>query len=93
MSSSRCLLAIASLTASALGATYSQTDSYVGSQFLSGFQHMAIADPTNGRVCVTPPFVLAVLALVKTVLIRRLVTLQELRGPGDCPAEEPDIHL
>ena len=55
MSSSRCLLAIASLTASALGATYSQTDSYVGSQFLSGFQHMAIADPTNGRVCVTPP--------------------------------------
>lgn len=52
MFSARALLAFASLTTSALGATYSQTESYVGSQFLSGFQHMAIADPTHGRVYV-----------------------------------------
>jgi len=31
-------------------ATYGQTNSFVGTGFLSGFSHQAIADPTNGRV-------------------------------------------
>lgn len=43
-------IALLSLTAQALGATYGQTDSYVGSGFLSGFSFEAIADPTHGRV-------------------------------------------
>ncbi|KAI1790892.1 endo-beta-glucanase [Ganoderma leucocontextum] len=50
MFSARALLAFASFTTAALGATYSQADTYEGSQFLDGFQHMAIADPTSGRV-------------------------------------------
>ncbi|TBU22209.1 endo-1,3(4)-beta-glucanase-like protein [Dichomitus squalens] len=37
------------LVAPALGTTYSQTDSFQGSDFLSGFIHQAIADPTHGR--------------------------------------------
>ena len=31
-------------------ATYTLSDNYVGDSFLSGFEHEAIADPTNGRV-------------------------------------------
>ncbi|KAL5488346.1 hypothetical protein ACEPAI_6454 [Sanghuangporus weigelae] len=31
-------------------ATYSLSDNFVGDGFLSGFEHQAIADPTNGRV-------------------------------------------
>ncbi|KAF9460039.1 laminarinase [Collybia nuda] len=38
------------LATHALGATYSQTDSFVGSSFLSGFSFQAISDPTHGRV-------------------------------------------
>ena len=47
-------LVLACVAAAALGATYSQTDSYQGTDFLSGFTHEAIADPTNGRVYVCP---------------------------------------
>ncbi|EJF56125.1 endo-beta-glucanase [Dichomitus squalens LYAD-421 SS1] len=50
MSATRALLTLACLVAPALGATYAQTDSYQGSDFLSGFTHEAIADPTHGRV-------------------------------------------
>lgn len=38
------------LATNALGATYSLTDNFVGSSFLSGFSFQAIADPTHGRV-------------------------------------------
>lgn len=31
-------------------ASYTLSDNFVGSGFLSGFTHEAIADPTNGRV-------------------------------------------
>ena len=44
------LVLLSCLLTPALGATYSQTDSYQGSDFLSGFVHQAIADPTHGRV-------------------------------------------
>ncbi|KAI1785722.1 endo-beta-glucanase [Ganoderma leucocontextum] len=50
MLSAGAFLSLVSLVASVLGGTWQQSDSYVGSQFLSGFDHMAIADPTNGRV-------------------------------------------
>ncbi|CAE6444172.1 unnamed protein product, partial [Rhizoctonia solani] len=34
----------------ARAATYSVSDTFIGSSFLSGFNHQAIADPTHGRV-------------------------------------------
>lgn len=34
----------------AIAATYSLSDNYVGTSFLSAFTHEAIADPTDGRV-------------------------------------------
>ncbi|KAG8691173.1 hypothetical protein FRC11_006148 [Ceratobasidium sp. 423] len=40
-------LAVASV---ARAATYSVSDTFIGSSFLSGFTHEAIADPTHGRV-------------------------------------------
>ncbi|CAE6419931.1 unnamed protein product [Rhizoctonia solani] len=40
-------LAVASV---AQAATYSVSDSFIGSSFLTGFTHEAIADPTHGRV-------------------------------------------
>lgn len=40
----------ASLVSPAVGVSYSQSDSYVGSEFNSGFSYQAISDPTNGRV-------------------------------------------
>ena len=44
-------LAIATLSASLVeAATYSVTDSFIGSSFYDGFTAQAIADPTNGRV-------------------------------------------
>lgn len=30
--------------------TYNIVDTYVGNSFLTGWQHQAIGDPTNGRV-------------------------------------------
>ncbi len=42
----------ASFISSAASVSYSQTDSFVGSQFNNGFSYEAIADPTNGRVYV-----------------------------------------
>ena len=45
----------ASLAASALGAKYAQSDSHQGSGFLKSFDHMAISDPTHGRVSVSLP--------------------------------------
>jgi hypothetical protein len=41
---------ICSFAKEILAATYSQSDSYVGSQFLDGFGFQNIADPTHGRV-------------------------------------------
>ncbi|KDQ51417.1 glycoside hydrolase family 16 protein [Jaapia argillacea MUCL 33604] len=46
----RAFAILASLVPAALAATYSLTDDYVGPNFLTGFTHQAIADPTNGRV-------------------------------------------
>lgn len=34
----------------ALSATYSVSESFIGSSFLTGFDHIAISDPTHGRV-------------------------------------------
>ena len=42
----------AALVVPALGASYTLSDTYMGSGFLSGFTHQAIADPTHGRVYV-----------------------------------------
>lgn len=42
------VLAVTSVRA----ATYSLKDNFVGSSFLTGFTHEAIADPTHGRVLV-----------------------------------------
>ena len=50
MRSTAVLLTVTSLAASALAATYSLRDSFVGHSFLSGFSHEAIDDPTHGRV-------------------------------------------
>nr|VWO97482.1 Mixed-linked glucanase [Ganoderma boninense] len=50
MFSTGALLSLACVVASVLGTTWKKSDSYVGSQFLSGFDHVAIADPTHGRV-------------------------------------------
>lgn len=44
------LLVVASLSMSALAATYSQTESHIGADFLNAFTVEAIPDPTNGRV-------------------------------------------
>ena len=41
---------LASFLPSALAATYSLTDTYIGKDFLTGFTHEAISDPTHGRV-------------------------------------------
>ena len=46
------VLVFASLTAPALGATYSLSQSVVGDQFLTAFTFETIADPTLGRVSV-----------------------------------------
>jgi hypothetical protein len=43
-------LAFASIVVPALGTTYSQTDSIIGSDFLDTFILEDIVDPTNGRV-------------------------------------------
>ncbi|KAF8679935.1 glycoside hydrolase family 16 protein [Rhizoctonia solani] len=45
-------LSLATLAAASVvrAATYSVTDTFIGSSFLSGFTHEAIADPTHGRV-------------------------------------------
>ncbi|KAK0458705.1 endo-beta-glucanase [Desarmillaria tabescens] len=40
----------ASLVSPAISVSYSQNDSFVGSQFNSGFSYQAISDPTHGRV-------------------------------------------
>ena len=44
------LFTLSALVSSALGATYPLKDKFVGQDFLSGFCHEAIADPTHGRV-------------------------------------------
>ncbi|KAF8962582.1 2 beta-glucan [Flammula alnicola] len=43
-------LLLAKVAATALGATYSQTDSHTGTGFFKSFTVQAIADPTHGRV-------------------------------------------
>jgi polyisoprenoid-binding protein YceI len=42
--------AAAAAASLAQAATYTVSDTFVGTSFLSNFDHMAIADPTNGRV-------------------------------------------
>lgn len=54
MFAARAFLTLACIVAPALGATYGLVDNFVGSSFLSGFQHQAIGDPTHGRVYVPP---------------------------------------
>lgn len=54
MASLRALLLLATLVVPTLGATYNLVDTYQGAGFLSGFTHQAIADPTHGRVYVSP---------------------------------------
>ncbi|KAM5537516.1 hypothetical protein V8D89_008843 [Ganoderma adspersum] len=44
------LLSLAYLLTTVLAGTWKQCDSYSGKSFLSGFNHMTIADPTHGRV-------------------------------------------
>lgn len=44
------LLLITPLLPLVSAATYSLTDNFVGTGFLSGFTHEAISDPTHGRV-------------------------------------------
>ncbi|KAI0087574.1 putative laminarinase [Irpex rosettiformis] len=44
------ILTACSLLPTAFAGTYSISDTYIGSSFLSGFVHEAIADPTHGRV-------------------------------------------
>jgi hypothetical protein len=44
------LTSLALASASTVATAYSLVDNYVGSSFLSGFVHEAIADPTHGRV-------------------------------------------
>ena len=46
------LLVTISLVPVVLSATYSVSDTFIGADFLTGFQHQAIADPTHGRVYV-----------------------------------------
>ncbi|KAK0188599.1 endo-beta-glucanase [Armillaria mellea] len=41
---------VSTLASPVFGASYKQSDSFIGSQFYSGFSHQAISDPTNGRV-------------------------------------------
>ena len=50
MRSTAVLFAVSALVSSALGATYPKKDAFVGKDFLTGFSHEAIADPTHGRV-------------------------------------------
>lgn len=50
MIASRVLVVLASLSIGALGVTYQQSDSHQGNGFLKSFKHMAISDPTHGRV-------------------------------------------
>ena len=55
MFSSVGLFSLAQLFASALAATYHQTDNIQGDGFLSKFSVEAISDPTHGRVLVYSP--------------------------------------
>lgn len=50
MHATSALVVLASLAAGVFGATYTQSDSHQGAEFLSSFTHEAIADPTHGRV-------------------------------------------
>lgn len=42
---------VLSAVPSVLGGRYLMTDNHVGEGFFHGFEHEAIPDPTNGRVC------------------------------------------
>lgn len=44
--------ALLSLAAGQAAYAYTLVDNFVGPSFLTGFDHQAIADPTNGRVSV-----------------------------------------
>ncbi|KAJ3553250.1 hypothetical protein NM688_g3716 [Phlebia brevispora] len=66
------LLAAFSLTAGVHAASYTLSDNYVGSDFLTAFQHQAIPDPTNGRVLVFL-FTVTALAFMKSIICRNYV--------------------
>lgn len=57
------LLFVSSLVSGSLAATYTLSDNYVGTDFLTAFEHQAIADPTNGRVSVISAMSCSSLAL------------------------------
>ena len=44
------LLLVAALATSTLATNYCLTDEFIGKDFLVGFEHEAIDDPTHGRV-------------------------------------------
>lgn len=46
------IAAALSLSSVVLGEVYTLTDNFVGDNFLTGFDHQAIEDPTHGRGCV-----------------------------------------
>ena len=46
----RFLAILASILPVALADIYSISDTYIGKDFLTGFVHEAIGDPTHGRV-------------------------------------------
>ena len=86
MFSARTLLTLSFLLTSVLAGTWKQSDSYVGKEFLSGFNHMTIADPTHGRVYV-PLQAFSVCGLIADCII-----FQELRQPGDRAEEGHHIY-
>ncbi|OBZ78872.1 hypothetical protein A0H81_00340 [Grifola frondosa] len=49
-SSTAALFLVSSFVSAALGATYNVQDTFIGQDFLTGFSHQAIPDPTHGRV-------------------------------------------
>ena len=89
MFSTGALLSLACLVSSALATTWKQSDSYVGSQFLSGFDHMAIADPTHGRVYAPSS---RSFSLRFTSVANLLGALQELPRPGERGQEEHHLR-
>ena len=87
MFSARALLILSLLLPSVLAGTWKQSDSYVGKDFLSGFNHMTLADPTHGRVYVR----LQALSVCGLIVTNRIF-LQKLRQPGDRAQKEHHVR-
>ena len=82
------LLSLAYLLTTVLAGTWKQCDSYSGKSFLTGFNHMTIADPTHGRVYVPP----RPSSPDRTSNGVCFVILQELRQPSDGAQEEHHVR-